>query len=133
MPIEGSEVPVRYRSFAITDEMMQEVRRSNGAGFLYAFMRSEGFEFWRRIRRTYIESQRLTHFEQLVRPCCERDTDGDGNCHVHVRSGVLRSVRETSDWRARPIFLPEDYPVPAGLMPTDVTQEMVDAWRKGLP
>ncbi len=31
------------------------------------------------------------HFDHEVRRCCERDSDGDGNCDVHASPGVLRA------------------------------------------
>jgi hypothetical protein len=40
-----------------------------------------------------IFSQRLTYnriLDVIGRCCCERDTDNDGNCHIHSAPGVLR-------------------------------------------
>jgi hypothetical protein len=40
-----------------------------------------------------IFSQRLTYnriLDVIGRCCCERDTDNDGNCSIHIAPGVLR-------------------------------------------
>lgn len=50
----------------------------------------------------------------MMEPCCERDTDHDGNCDVHSEKGVLRHPEPEIDLN----FKPSDVDLSDGLCST---------------